>query len=78
MQILDWYKKNKPGKDYVGDEDPGVQSVKKIFNYYKQYSYKTIVMGASFRNVCTCGSPLSPLLLTCLIADQRDQGSCWC
>ena len=51
MQILDWYKKNKPGKDYVGDEDPGVQSVKKIFNYYKQYNYKTIVMGASFRNI---------------------------
>ncbi|TBU28475.1 transaldolase [Dichomitus squalens] len=50
-RILDWYKKNKPGKDYVGDEDPGVQSVKTIFNYYKQHGYKTIVMGASFRNV---------------------------
>jgi len=49
-RILDWYKKNKPGPDYVGDEDPGVQSVKKIFDYYKQYGYKTIVMGASFRN----------------------------
>lgn len=49
-QILDWYKKNTE-KDYVGDEDPGVQSVKKIFNYYKQHHYKTIVMGASFRNV---------------------------
>ncbi|KAI1798168.1 transaldolase [Ganoderma leucocontextum] len=49
-RILDWYKKNKPGKDYVGDEDPGVQSVKTIFNYYKQHNYKTIVMGASFRN----------------------------
>jgi transaldolase len=50
-RILDWYKKNKPGPSYEGDEDPGVQSVKKIFNYYKQYGYKTIVMGASFRNV---------------------------
>jgi transaldolase len=49
-RILDWYKKQ-TGKDYQGDEDPGVQSVKKIFNYYKQYGYKTIVMGASFRNV---------------------------
>lgn len=49
-RILDWYKKNKPGPDYVGDNDPGVQSVKKIFDYYKQYGYKTIVMGASFRN----------------------------
>ncbi|KAI0782762.1 hypothetical protein C8Q75DRAFT_786723 [Abortiporus biennis] len=49
-RILDWYKKNKPGPAYEGDEDPGVQSVKKIFNYYKQHGYKTIVMGASFRN----------------------------
>jgi len=49
-RILDWHKKNQPGKSYEGDEDPGVQSVKKIFNYYKQHGYKTIVMGASFRN----------------------------
>lgn len=54
-RILDWYKKNQPikegsGKNYDGDNDPGVQSVKKIFNYYKQHGYKTIVMGASFRN----------------------------
>ncbi|KAF9459260.1 hypothetical protein BDZ94DRAFT_1312552 [Collybia nuda] len=49
-RILDWYKKN-TGKDYHGDDDPGVQSVKKIYNYYKQHQYKTIVMGASFRNV---------------------------
>ncbi|EIW75419.1 transaldolase [Coniophora puteana RWD-64-598 SS2] len=48
-RILDWYKKS-TGKNYEGDEDPGVQSVKRIFNYYKQYGYKTIVMGASFRN----------------------------
>lgn len=51
-RILDWYKKNKPdGGPYEGDSDPGVQSVKKIFDYYKQHGYKTIVMGASFRNV---------------------------
>jgi len=49
-RILDWYKKS-TGKDYHGDEDPGVQSVKKIFNYYKQHGYGTIVMGASFRNI---------------------------
>lgn len=49
-QILDWYKKS-TGKTYEGDADPGVQSVKKIYNYYKQHGYKTIVMGASFRNV---------------------------
>ncbi|KAE9404792.1 transaldolase [Gymnopus androsaceus JB14] len=49
-RIFDWYKKT-TGKTYEGDEDPGVQSVKKIFNYYKQHGYKTIVMGASFRNI---------------------------
>ncbi|KAN0131984.1 hypothetical protein V8E53_010264 [Lactarius tabidus] len=49
-RILDWYKKS-TGKNYEGDEDPGVKSVKKIYNYYKQHGYKTIVMGASFRNV---------------------------
>jgi transaldolase len=49
-RILDWHKA-KTGKTYSGDEDPGVQSVKKIFNYYKQHGYKTIVMGASFRNI---------------------------
>ena len=50
-RILDWYKKNKPGPSYEGEEDPGVQSVQKIFNYYKQHGYNTIVMGASFRNI---------------------------
>ncbi|KAK0552731.1 sedoheptulose-7-phosphate:D-glyceraldehyde-3- phosphate transaldolase [Tilletia horrida] len=49
-RILDWYKK-KTGKDYTGAEDPGVQSVSKIYNYYKQHGYNTIVMGASFRNI---------------------------
>jgi len=49
-RILDWYKKNKPGPAYQNDEDPGVQSVSKIYNYYKQHGYRTIVMGASFRN----------------------------
>lgn len=50
-RILDWYKKNKPDGKYDGAADPGVQSVAKIYNYYKQHGYKTIVMGASFRNV---------------------------
>jgi len=49
-RILDWYKKNKPGPAYQNEDDPGVQSVSKIFNYYKQHGYRTIVMGASFRN----------------------------
>jgi transaldolase len=49
-RILDWYKKD-TGKDYVGAEDPGVQSVTAIYNYYKKFGYPTQVMGASFRNV---------------------------
>jgi transaldolase len=48
-RILDWYKKD-TGKDYEGAEDPGVQSVTEIFNYYKKFGYKVQVMGASFRN----------------------------
>ncbi|GAA5833588.1 hypothetical protein JCM9279_001569 [Rhodotorula babjevae] len=50
-RILDWYKKNKPDGDYAGAKDPGVQSVTKIYQYYKTHGYKTIVMGASFRSV---------------------------
>jgi transaldolase len=49
-RILDWYKKD-TGKDYTGAEDPGVQSVTTIYNYYKKFGYKTVVMGASFRNI---------------------------
>src|ERR1700723_3289155 len=48
-RILDWYKKD-TGKDYQGAEDPGVQSVTRIYNYFKKFGYKTVVMGASFRN----------------------------
>lgn len=50
-RILDWYKANSDKKEYAPAEDPGVISVTKIYNYYKQYCYKTVVMGASFRNV---------------------------
>ena len=48
-RIYDWYKKE-TGTDYVGAEDPGVQSVQNIYNYYKKFGYETEVMGASFRN----------------------------
>jgi len=48
-RILDWYKKD-TGKDYTGADDPGVKSVTEIYNYYKKFGYKTVVMGASFRN----------------------------
>ena len=49
-RILDWYKKD-TGKDYQGADDPGVQSVTKIYNYFKKFGHKTQVMGASFRNI---------------------------
>ena len=49
-RILDWYKKD-TGKNYTGADDPGVQSVTTIYNYYKHFGYKTVVMGASFRNI---------------------------
>lgn len=49
-RILDYYKE-KTGKNYSGEDDPGVLAVKKIFYYYKKYGYETIIMGASFRNV---------------------------
>ncbi|VEH65266.1 transaldolase A [Rodentibacter pneumotropicus] len=50
-RILDWYKANSDKKEYAPAEDPGVISVTKIYNYYKEYGYNTVVMGASFRNV---------------------------
>ncbi|PNW88509.1 hypothetical protein CHLRE_01g032650v5 [Chlamydomonas reinhardtii] len=48
-RIMDWYKA-KEGRDFASHEDPGVLSVKRIYNYYKAHHYKTIVMAASFRN----------------------------
>jgi len=50
-RILDWYKANSDQQEYAPMEDPGVKSVTRIYNYYKQHGYQTIVMGASFRNV---------------------------
>jgi len=50
-RILDWYKKNTDKQDYLPQEDPGVQSVTQIYQYYKQHDYQTVVMGASFRNI---------------------------
>ncbi|GGX51223.1 transaldolase [Saccharospirillum salsuginis] len=48
-RILDWYKKD-TGKEYTAEDDPGVVSVRAIYDHYKSHGYKTIVMGASFRN----------------------------
>src|SRR5690554_6895959 len=50
-RILDWYKANTDKKEYTPEEDPGVLSVRHIYNFYKQHGYKTVVMGASFRNI---------------------------
>lgn len=68
-RIYDWYKQ-RDGHDYQGADDPGVQSVARIFRYYKQHLYATVVMGASFRNIgqiealCGCDRlTISPALL---------------
>ena len=50
-RIFDWYKKAEGRDGYPPDQDPGVVSVRQIFNYYKKFGYKTEIMGASFRNV---------------------------
>lgn len=82
-RILDWYKANTKDQSvidsFVGEKDPGVISVKEIFNYYKKYNYSTIVMGASFRNVEEIKSlagvdylTISPSLLAQLQDSQDD------
>jgi transaldolase len=77
-RILDWYKKD-TGKDYHGADDPGVQSVTRIYNYFKKFGYKTVVMGASFRNIgeiCELAGcdllTISPQLLAELETTQGD------
>ena len=50
-RIYDWFKKENGGKDIPVEQDPGVASVTRIYNYFKKYGYKTVVMGASFRKV---------------------------
>jgi len=49
-RITDWYKAKEGVDGYAPEDDPGVQSVRKIFNYYKRFGYETQIMGASFRN----------------------------
>jgi transaldolase len=49
-RVLDWYKKEY-GRDYFGAEDPGVIHVTRVYNYFKKFGYKTVVMGASFWNI---------------------------
>lgn len=77
-RILDWYKQA-TGETYTAQTDPGVLSVTRIFNYYKAHGYKTVVMGASFRNtgeieaLAGCDRlTISPALLQELAADEAD------
>lgn len=77
-RILDWYKKAEGVVSYAPLEDPGVKSVTRIYNYYKTHGYKTVVMGASFRNageieaLSGCDKlTISPALLEEL---QKDNG----
>ena len=78
-RILDWYKKAEQVEHYPIDRDPGVVSVKQIYEFYKQHQMKTEIMGASFRSVDQvlglAGCDLltvSPHLLTELSKDQRE------
>ncbi|MGP9663904.1 Transaldolase [Halomonas citrativorans] len=78
-RILDWHKSRQPEADFNGNNDPGVQSVKQIYSYYKGHNYATIVMGASFRNIGEIVSlagcdrlTISPKLLTELDEQQGE------
>jgi len=76
-RILDWYKANTDITINTPDDDPGVQSVSRIYHHYKSHGYKTVVMGASFRNageieaLAGCDRlTISPELLEELAADS--------
>ncbi|WP_343214822.1 transaldolase [Dyella sp. RRB7] len=76
-RIMDWYVANTATKSYAPDEDPGVKSVRRIYAWYKQHGYDTVVMGASFRNIgqiqalAGCDRlTISPDLLEKLAQDQ--------
>lgn len=77
-RILDWFKAS-TGQEYSAAADPGVQSVSRIYHYYKQHQYNTVVMGASFRNtgeieqLAGCDRlTISPALLQALADDEGD------
>ncbi|WP_093392851.1 transaldolase [Halopseudomonas xinjiangensis] len=77
-RIYDWYKQ-RDGRDFTGIEDPGVQSVARIYRYFKQHMYDTVVMGASFRNIGQIEAltgcdrlTISPALLTQLAGEQGE------
>ena len=76
-RIYDWYQQRSPGQPILPQDDPGVESVRRIYRYYKQHGYQTIVMGASFRStgqieeLAGCDNlTISPNLLEALAADR--------
>ncbi|MEE4279677.1 MAG: transaldolase [Halieaceae bacterium] len=78
-RILDWYTANTELVINSGDDDPGVQSVQRIYRYYKKHGYSTVVMGASFRNageieaLAGCDRlTISPALLETLAGDNAE------
>lgn len=78
-RILDWYLQNTDATSFTKEEDPGVQSVRRIYQFYKEHGYQTTVMGASFRNtgqieaLAGCDSlTISPNLLAELAADEGE------
>ena len=77
-RILDWYKNNTGRDSYPPDEDPGILSVTRIYNYYRRFGYKTEVMGASFRNldqICElAGCDLLTISPNFLAALQQTEG----
>src|SRR5580704_2034457 len=78
-RIYDWYKKEGGGAEIPADQDPGVASVTRIYNYFKKYGYKTQVMGASFRNtnqiVRLAGSDLLTIGTELLEQMEKIEGS---
>ena len=74
-RIYDWYKKEHGGAEIPPDQDPGVASVTRIYNYYKRFGYKTQVMGASFRNANQIAGLAGSDLLTISpeLLDQLEQ-----
>jgi len=62
-RILDWYVANTEHKKFEPHDDPGVKSVTRIYQYYKKHGYKTVVMGASFRNTGKFKAQLNNLLV---------------
>ncbi|QOI10954.1 transaldolase [Blochmannia endosymbiont of Colobopsis nipponica] len=78
-RIYDWYNQKKPFIQYSVDNDPGVKSIKKIYDYYKKHHYQTVIMGASFRKIeqilalAGCDKlTISPFFLNILINNNQD------